>query len=80
MPFGPPSCDEPNHGKTVVPVYLLDMVELTIDTLKMIHAHPWMRTSPRRRCCDAIIGFTCVVTAVPWDAVGWCSGRKLFRP
>jgi hypothetical protein len=33
MPFGPHPCDNPNHGKTVVPVYLLDMVELTIDTL-----------------------------------------------
>jgi hypothetical protein len=79
MPFGPHPCDDPNHGKTVVPVYLLDMVELTIETYNddtCSSVHEDVTEATMLRCHD--IGFTCVVTAVPWDAVG--CGRKLFRP
>jgi hypothetical protein len=42
MPFGPHPCDDPNHGKTVGPVDMVDVVAnadyWNIDIL--IHAHP----------------------------------------
>jgi hypothetical protein len=59
MPFGPHPCDDPNHGKKVGPV---DMVVLAIRTVIQIHVHPWMGTSQRQRCWEAM------TLASPW----WC--------
>jgi hypothetical protein len=80
MPFGPHPSDDPNHGKTVGPVDMVDMVVLAIETLLGIDTCPSVDGDVTKATMlgSHDIGFTWVVAVL--HEMLWCVGRGVFCP